>query len=174
MTLNRDEILDALTDLVHRLSEAGIKGGIRIVGGAALSIEYFDRPATVDIDGLLYPAEEIRPFADEIARERGWPESWLNDKVRAFLSHRDTDADWKTVIADGEVTVKVASPELLLAMKLLAGRGRRDGPDVEKLLAICSVQSIEDAQQIFDHYYPEEAIKVAARLWVEGWLANRS
>jgi hypothetical protein len=173
MTLERDEILDALGDLAHRLSEAGIAAGIRVVGGAALSIEYFDRPATADIDGLLHPSEEIKPFADQIASERGWPEDWLNDKVTAYVSHRDTDADWKTVITDGEVTVKVGSPKLLLAMKLWAGRGRRDGPDIEKLLAMCDVNCVEDAEHIFDHYYPEEAMKPGARKWLEGWLAKR-
>ena len=142
-----------------------------MVGGAALAIEYFDRPATRDVDCLLSPAEEIKAIAAEVARDRGWPEDWLNDKVIMYQSHHDTDSDWKTLLDEGGVTVLVASAQLLLAMKLHAGRGRRDGSDIEKLLATCHVKRLQDVEEIFDRYYPQDVIKPTARNRVEAWLA---
>jgi hypothetical protein len=40
-----------------------------------------------------------------------------------FASHYDDDKDWEIHITREEVTVSVATCELLLAMKLLAARG---------------------------------------------------
>jgi hypothetical protein len=50
----------------------------------------------------------------------------------------------------------VARPPLLLAMKLLSGRGLRDLDDIALLLGICGVISFDQAIEIFEHYYPTE------------------
>jgi hypothetical protein len=165
--LEADDIRDALRELARRLASAGVPAEIRVVGGAALAIEYFDRPATRDVDCLLSPADHIKAVAAEVARVRGWPPDWLNDKVVMFQSHHDSEGDWKTVLVEGAVTVRVASAELLLAMKLLAGRGKRDGDDIEQLLVACGVTSVPAAEEIFDRFYPDEQIKQAARQRLE-------
>ena len=168
--LESEEISAALRELARRLDAAGIAASIRVVGGAALAIEHFDRPATRDVDCLLSPADDIKAVAATLGRERGWPADWLNDKVVMFQSHHDTDADWKTILAEGDVTVRVASAELLLAMKLLAGRGRRDGDDIQQLLIACDVTSVRSAEAIFDRFYPDEAITPSARRRLEASL----
>ena len=84
------------------------------------------------MDAFLSPADDVKAMAAAIARERGWPDEWLNDKVLMYKSHYDTEDDWKVLLVDGNVTVRVASAELLLAMKLLAGRGQRDGNDIDQ------------------------------------------
>ena len=43
-------------------------------------------------------------------------------------------------------------------MKLKASRGRRDATDIDKLLAICRVVQQEQAEDLFETYYPREAI----------------
>src|SRR5437763_200774 len=103
--LGPDDILDALRELARRLDAADVTAGVRVVGGAALAIEYFDRPATRDVDGFLYPADDVKAVAKQIGEERGWPPGWLNDKALMFQSHQDNEADWKTVIKEGEVTI---------------------------------------------------------------------
>jgi hypothetical protein len=47
---------------------------------------------------------------------------------------------------------------LLLAMKLQAGRGRRDATDIDLLLDECEIESFDDAKALFDKYYPTESI----------------
>ncbi len=59
---------------------------------------------------------------------------------------------------DHGVVVCIAGPRLLLAMKLLAGRGRRDQADIDRLLEVLGITSMEDAVAVFDHYYPTEVI----------------
>ena len=47
---DRDLLEEGLRQLVTRLRESGTRSGIRIVGGAALALRYFERESTVDID----------------------------------------------------------------------------------------------------------------------------
>jgi hypothetical protein len=58
--LDRDEIIAGLRDLVSELRAAGEIAGIRLVGGAALALRYFDRGTTQDLDAL-----HVRPGSDE-------------------------------------------------------------------------------------------------------------
>lgn len=51
-SLGRSDILDGLRDLIAELHAAGEVAGIRLVGGAALVLRYFDRRTTADLDSL--------------------------------------------------------------------------------------------------------------------------
>jgi hypothetical protein len=170
--LDRAVLVDALRDLVRRLCDRGIPAGIRLVGAAAIALEYdHDRPATRDVDAYLHPREPILDVAAEIAAERGWKPDWLNTKAAMFQSHHDhPTADWPVVMQEGQVRLSVASPELLLAMKLLASRGSRDADDIATMLRICRVTSLEEAQAMFGRYYREEEIKPQGRRVIEAWL----
>ena len=156
---NRGEISELLTALADRLETRGVKATLLIVGGAAISIEYGERPATRDIDAGIAPAAPVIAVAHEIAEERGLPSDWLNDKVKMFLPHDGVrETEWKEIISRKQVSIRVAPADVLLAMKLRAGRGRRDSPDIELLLDVCKVRSAEEAEEIFDRYYPNEEI----------------
>lgn len=173
--LDHDTLLDALRDLVRRLRERQISAGIRLVGAAAIALAYdHDRPETRDVDAYLAPAEPILEVAAAIAEERGWKADWLNTKVVMFQSHYDGPADWNVVIDEDDVTVSVASAELLLAMKLLASRGIRDAEDIAVLLGASGVTTLEEAKDIFDRYYPDDEIKPQGVRVVEAWLRGES
>ncbi len=75
-----------------------------------------------------------------------------------YASHLDVEGDWDLCNQDQGVAILVARPQLLLAMKLLAGRGRRDAEDIDRLLEECQITSVEAALEIFDHYYPQETV----------------
>ena len=164
------EILGALKDLAERLEAADVTADIRIMGGAALALAYFDRGATHDIDGALHPVGPIKDEAAALATSRGWQADWINDKVLGFISHHDEERDWSVVLTHGRVTVSVASPQLLLAMKLLAGRGARDGYDIDALLGVCGVSNTEEVEAIFDRYYPQDEIRPNAWTRVVAWV----
>src|SRR3546814_3575670 len=67
----------------------------------------------------------------EVARENGWDETWLNDGVKGWLSHADSDPAskrlFRTYPSDGAtgLQVFVATPEYLFAMKCIAMRDRK-------------------------------------------------
>ena len=51
-------------------------------------------------------------------------------------------------------------------MKLRAHRGRRDSEDIEELLKICNITSIEEVETIYDSIYSQDVLKEEARLIV--------
>ena len=81
---------------------------------------------------------------------------------------------WITKRTIGEVTLKVASPELMLAMKLKASRGRRDNEDVVELLRILGLSSIEEVHAIYENVYAQEEINMDVMELVTQFLANQS
>ena len=66
--------------------------------------------------------------------------------------------EWKAVVTRDEVTIRVAPADVLLAMKLRAGPGRRDADDIHLLLDVCEIPPISAAEEIFDRYLPDEEI----------------
>ena len=59
-TLDRDDIIAGLRELIAELRADGEVVGIRLVGGAALSLRYFDRGSTQDLDSLHVPLADTR------------------------------------------------------------------------------------------------------------------
>ena len=49
-TLDRDDIIAGLRELIAELRADSEVAGIRLVGGAALSLRYFDRGSTQDLN----------------------------------------------------------------------------------------------------------------------------
>ena len=72
------------------------------------------------------------------------------------------------------MTLKEASPELMLAMKLKASRGRRDNEDVVELLRILGLSSIEEVHAIYENVYAQEEINMDVMELVTQFLANQS
>lgn len=64
--LDRRDIIDGLRDLIAELHAAGEVAGIRLVGGAALALRYFDRGTTQT--GVKDPSDHVdRPFGEQVA-----------------------------------------------------------------------------------------------------------
>lgn len=155
---DKDDLEEALRALVEDLVEAGAEAKIKIVGAAAVTLQVGREEATSDIDALYGSSPEVKAAVERIAEARNWSPTWLNDAVKMYMSHRITDVDWELGIEEGGVTVLYARPQLLLAMKLRAGRGTRDAEDIDGLLDAGGITTLAEAEELFDHYYPEEVI----------------
>lgn len=162
MLFSQEDLEGALRVLVSELVATGAEARIQIVGAAAVALQVGREGLTKDIDALYTPTPEIKDVVKRIARTKNWPDTWLNDAVKMFVSHYDTDTDWEVYTEEEGVVILVARPQLLLAMKLLAGRGRRDADDIDRLLDACGIKSVQAAKEIFDRYYPTESIALAA------------
>jgi len=46
----------------------------------------------------------------------------------------------------------------MLAMKLRANRPGRDTRDIRLLLALCQVHTLEDAEELYEEFYPGDAL----------------
>ncbi|MDP2014519.1 MAG: DUF6036 family nucleotidyltransferase, partial [Actinomycetota bacterium] len=126
MFTTKEQILALLTELGARLDAQGLEVELYIVGGSAMLLGYDRTAVTRDIDALITPVGVIEDVAQQMAKERGdLPPHWLNDHVTPLLPRVADTRSWQMLAVPG-LSVQVASPEHLLAMKARAGRGPRD------------------------------------------------
>ncbi len=162
--MQRAEILAALGALAARLHERGIEGELYVVGGAAIAVAFDARRATRDIDAVFEPKGEIYRAADEVAAEHGLPAGWLNDGVKGFLAGPDADAT--AVLEVPGLRVLVASPRILLAMKVLAHRLGEDDDDVRLLAGELGLGSAQAVLDVAEEVYGDR-LDPAARFFVQ-------
>ena len=172
---DRDGLEFGLRQLVAKLRSTGGRSGLRIVGGAALSPRYFDRESTVDIDAHpIGEADHVLAAGREVADENGWPDDWLNNQAAIFIpEYGSTSVAWETLYDDGNVVIQVASAEAMLAMKLRANRPGRDDTDIAKLMVLCGVSSVAEAEELYETYYaaevlPDRAVAMVTRILAVG------
>jgi hypothetical protein len=173
-SLDREALISGLAEVLQRARLAGIVGvTIRIVGGAALRLSYFDRAMTADIDARIEPLDPLLPLVREIAAERGWPDDWLNDRASQFIPHLGRAVEWKSLHYDKSVSISVAPIDALLAMKLAAARPGRDTDDITKLLRLNDIADIDAAEELLEAFYPGDALpdrtlRLLARIFERG------
>ena len=151
-------LLDAF---LREIDAAGVVGKIYLVGGAALSLYYFDRDATRDIDAGFPQDPRIAKVILDIAKRENLPLDWINSDSAMFFGFPPSNY-WSSMKKIGNIELKVASPELLLAMKLKASRGRRDNEDIIELLALCKIDSVDQVLVIYEEVYAQEVPKKSA------------
>ena len=90
----------------------------------------------------------------------------MNDKAQIFLPSGmgARGEEWETVYTSGTVTVKVASLDMLIAMKLYAAqrRARREYEDLRVLLAERGISSLAEAEALFESFYPDDGLNDTA------------
>lgn len=175
--LDRDDLIAGLRALVERAHERGLGPvSIRIIGGAAIRLAYFERATTVDIDARINPKDSLSDVIDEIAAERQWPNDWLNSAAlkAGFIPTLGRQVEWVPIYADEIVSIEVASIEALLAMKLRAfeRRGRRDLGDVMGLLALADGKSSDQVEELFEAYFPGDTLKQSTVEFLKATLAD--
>jgi hypothetical protein len=170
--LTRERILALFRELDDELCQRDIRGDVFIVGGAAMAVAYAARPATRDVDAIWEPSSEVRAAAARVAaRHDDIPEDWLNDSVKGFLPGED--ADQRVVYEGNCLTVSAASPEYLLATKLLASRVSRDEDDILKLYDISGFTTVDQGLDLLERYYPGRPIEAKVRFFLEELLAKQ-
>ena len=162
---SRAEILKALQALGDELSGQGVRGQIFIVGGAAMALAYSTRRVTRDIDAAFEPKSSIYEAAAKVAEELGLPEDWLNDAAKGFMPGEDQDARPLPDIEGIEITT--ASPQYLLAMKLMAMRFGEDNEDIEVLIKECRLESTQDVLELLGRLYPSREPLPKTRFFLE-------
>jgi hypothetical protein len=166
--MRREQIVAALRALGARLHERGIDGEIYVVGGAAIAIAFDARRATRDIDAVFEPKQQIYAAADAVGDELGLPPGWLNDGVKGFIAGPDPQAS--TALEVPGLRVLVASPRILLAMKVLAHRIGEDDDDVRLLARELGLEDAEAVLTLVEAIYGDR-LDAAARFFVDELFA---
>jgi predicted nucleotidyltransferase len=138
---------------------------------AAMVMAYRARPATRDIDAVFVPDTEVMDAAGEVARERGWPRSWLNNQASSYVN-RLPDRGRNLVLEAPGIRCMAASPEHLLAMKVMAARRIQDADDIGFLIERLGLRRSKDVLKVVADVFPDEPVSEHARLLIDDILAR--
>jgi hypothetical protein len=119
-----------------------------------MCLAYAARPSTQDVDALFKPSKQVREAAARVAARAGMDPDWLNDGVKGFMS---AHGDFSPFLERDHLSVMVAQPEYLLAMKCLAmriGAEFHDEDDVRYLLRQLDIRRYDQAISVIEKYYP--------------------
>jgi hypothetical protein len=162
--LDRDQIMRLFDELSEELATRGTRAEVFLVGGAALALAYDGRRATRDVDAVFKPKEEVYAAAAAVAARHDLPDDWLNDGVKGFLPGEDPRS--RPVYESGALRVDVASPQYLLAMKLLAARDQ-DIDDIVLLYRLCGFTSAAEGLDLVESVYPGRLIAPKVQFLLE-------
>ena len=165
---NRTEVQRAFTALAAKLERRGVVGQVHVVGGAAMLLAYDSRVTTRDIDAVFSPDGPMLDAVREVADEMGWPRTWLNNQASSYVSR--TPGEGSPVFDHPFLHVVATPAEHLLAMKVIAARGVRDGEDIRLLLGRLRITTAAGVWEIVARYFPAETITDRSRLLVEDLL----
>ncbi len=180
MLLTKSAILDALAMLDQHAKADGMLIDLAIYGGAALSISFDLRQATRDVDAVIRGnAAYVRKLIAQVAAENAWPEDWLNDGVKGFLSAGEVLVLMEQFMAQDGTGLRVFLPsaEYIFAMKCMAMRldgGAQDVHDIRALGRILDISSYAQALEILDSFYPVAKIPAKVAFGLEEIFSARS
>ncbi|WP_218619608.1 hypothetical protein [Nocardiopsis flavescens] len=89
----------------------------------------------------------------------------MNDAVKGFLPGNDHDA--QRFFESPALRVDVASPQYLLAMKLLAARVETDADDIRFLYGKCGFTTVSEGLELLQRAYPGRQIQVKTQYLLE-------
>jgi hypothetical protein len=141
-----------------------------VVGGAAIALAFDERRATRDIDAVFVPKSEVYGAARRVGEARGLPDGWLNDAVKGFLTGADAEA---TAVLDlPGLRCQVASPRVLLALKVLAHRVGEDDDDVRLLARHLGLADAESVLDVVTEVAGARRLTAQAQFFVEQVLSG--
>ncbi len=134
-TLNRQEVIDALTRIGELATAQGQQVHLLLLGGGVMVLVFGAREATRDLDVVVLPPSDpaaVRRIAAAVAAERGWPPDWLNDAAKGFMVGISSGP---VIFSAVGIEVRRPALEQLLGMKLCAWRDDVDIADAKRLLS---------------------------------------
>lgn len=157
---DRNESLVLLEKLNDKLAERDVETELYVVGGTAMILEYGAKRRTRDVDCEIRSGHNaVHEAKAEVAQEHGGLDpDWLNETAaKTFLIPEEPDEDARVSYKGSHLTVLTASPDRLLAMKLITER-ESDRPDIMKLVTLSSVKSGSDAVRLVQTHFPHKKV----------------
>lgn len=129
-------------------------------------LAYDAERATRDLDtAILDGYEAVMSIAGEMARERGWPSTWLNEQATPYMPAAEHRHGLE-VFEHPYLTVIAASPQHMLAMKARAAR-RTDISDTKRLMEITGIVDVEDIAALVRKVFPDDALGRRQLEWLK-------
>lgn len=128
---------------------------------------------TRDIDAIFEPKMLIYEHAQQMADEYpGLPKDWLNDGVKGFMPDLVLETPAVEVFSGPGISVGVASPEYMFAMKASAARSEVDRQDLRYLLARLDIGSVAAAFDLVERYYSRSRLTPKSQFVIEEIVAE--
>lgn len=170
-SFDKQDLIEAFECLDEELARRGVRAELFVVGGAAMAIAYDARRTTTDVDAIFVPSDIVREAATEVAERLELEPDWLNDGAKSFAPGNDPAQ--ASVFEGRFLSVAVASPRYLLAMKLLASRTDRDIDDIKILYNLCGLSTAQEGIEVLESYYPARIIPVRAQFLLQELFPNK-
>ncbi len=179
MDFHREDLEAALTELGALTHDAGKVIDIAIYGGSCLMLASNFRVATKDVDAVALSDQIFIDAATRIiAARHGWPEDWLNDGVRTYLSplaeNLAEHALFRTYPSESRPGLRVFVPSsgYMLARKLMALRidpatAEKDLQDILNLMSVCGLRGKNEILAFAARFYPEARISAKLALAID-------
>jgi hypothetical protein len=175
--LSREAILEAFQRMSDELSRRETTGELCLFGGTVMVLAFAARPSTKDVDAIFQPVQMIRQIARTVGEEKGFPENWLNDAAKGFVSvrHETTGGNLPQF---PNLRLTMPTPEYLLAMKCMASRigaVDTDADDVKDIVFLIRHLRLKNANEVMElvaAYYPPDRVPVKSQYLVEGLFAE--
>ncbi len=121
---NLDACLRELGKEFRKLNGTKMSAEIVLIGGAAILANYGFREMTYDIDAVILASSSMKDAINNVGDRLSLPNGWLNTDFRHTTSFSEklpaVSIYYKTF--SNVLTVRTASAEYLVAMKLMSGR----------------------------------------------------
>lgn len=176
-SLERAAIIKAFQEMSNELGRRGVTGELCLFGGAVMVLAFAARLSTKDVDAIFQPTQPMREIVRQVGEASGFPENWLNDAAKAFISTRhETIAGNLPQFPNLRLTMP--APEYLLAMKCMASRigmVETDSDDIGDIIFLIRHLHLKNAQEVLAvvaDYYPPNRIPVKAQYLVDGLFAE--
>ncbi len=186
--MNKEKVLEKETmksifgEMGKLIAADGKTMEIVVFGGSALALSFDWRESTMDIDYMPVSCAEyeISGYIDAAMKNLSLPDGLLRSDVQIFAADNGrhlVQGDYPAGHPEGYgLRVLTASPEYILAMKILSMRSSletQDPRDVWKLLDELQITKAEDAIKLVQDFYPNEKIPLRNQRILEDIIGAR-
>jgi hypothetical protein len=160
--LDRKTITNAFHLLAADLHGQDTRADVFVVGGAALTMAFKERPATKDVDAVFTNPAVVRSAVERVGQRLSLPPDWLNDAVKAFVPPGRVDPDARTLVDEPGLRVMFASPRYILGMKVVAARAE-DVDDIRMLADHLDLTSSDEVLAVVSDLYEGSGVPISVR-----------
>ena len=171
-------LFEEVDDVLSEAAPPGVMYVLYVIGGVAMGA-LFDGRMTQDVD---VATAEIPPqvvhAASEVARRHNIAANWINNQAAGFVEAELPPSAFDPLYEGRCLLVRGASPRVLLALKLMSGRGR-DIADIVDLAEATGSRGSDALVSLCDEVFADTESYQFERDWIEsvctdiGRLLNR-
>ena len=159
-------LLEEVDEVLSETTSPGVMYVLYVIGGVAMGA-LFDGRMTQDVD--VATAEippQVAHAAAEVARRRNIAANWINNQAAGFIEAELSPSAFDPIYEGRCLLVRGANPRILLALKLMSGRGR-DIADIIELADATSNLSPDALVSLCDEVFADTASYQFERGWIE-------